>query len=82
MFVRPPFTNLLSNLASSGSVGFLMHTVEELLEFLRNGFKKLLVGFGKESGTGLRDGKAIVTRVVLDVVRDLSVPPLSDFFFR
>ena len=59
-----------------------MHAVEELLEFLRNGFKKLLVGFSKESCTGLREGKVVSARVVLDVVRDLSVPPLSDFFFR
>jgi len=81
-FVRPPLINFLSSFASSGSTGFLMHTVEELLEFLRNGFKKLLVGFSKESCTGLREGKAISARIVLDVVRDLSIPPLSDFCFR
>ena len=81
-FVRPPLINLFSSFASSGSAGFLMHAVEELLEFLRNGFKKLLVGFSKESCTGLCEGKAISARVVLDVVRNLSIPPLSDFFFK
>ena len=81
-FVRPPLINLFSSFASSGSAGFLMHAVEELLEFLRNGFKKLLVGFSKESCAGLRDSKTIATHVVLDVVLDLSVPPLSNFFFR
>ena len=65
-----------------GQLAFSCTAVEELLEFLRNGFKKLLVGFGKESFTGLRDGKAIAARVVLEVVQYLSVPPLSDFFFR
>ena len=65
-----------------GQLAFSCTAVEELLEFLRNGFKKILMGCGKESCAGLRDSKAIAMCVVLDVVRNLSVPPLSNFVFR
>ena len=63
-----------------GRMAFSCTAVEELLEFLSNGFKKLLVGVSKESCMGMRDSKAIATHVVLDVVRNLSVPPLLNFF--
>jgi hypothetical protein len=76
-FVLPPFRSVCINYQFCS---WFMNNFSEIFKRLRNTLEEFLVSFGENFCLCLYKTQFIPSSVVLDIVIDFSLPPLSDFF--